>query len=312
MKDSWRPTATVHNLLRRATLLKTVRTFFEQRNVVEVQTPVLDRYGVTDPNLENIEVAQYGWLQTSPEYHMKRLLAAGMPCCYQITSAFRAGERGRWHNTEFAMLEWYRLGYTLDELMAEVADLVDELLGAEERHVVTVRELLDRAYGVNPHQVNEEDARQTAIAHGLEKPFSWLDAIDFLLDKAIREYGRERFFVVDYPAYMSALAKCEERDGERVANRFELIVNGLEIANGYDELLDAGELDCRADQDNRIREEKGLTRVALDPGLRSAMQHGLPPCCGVAVGLDRLFALSLEGSNLDAVIAFPSDLSESR
>ncbi|MYD43157.1 MAG: elongation factor P--(R)-beta-lysine ligase [Gammaproteobacteria bacterium] len=304
MSEAWQPSAAIETLLQRAHLLERTRAFFKERGVVEVQTPTLDRYGVTDVAIENIVVPAYGYLQSSPEFHMKRLLAAGMPSCFQINPAFRAGETGRWHNPEFTMLEWYRLGFGLAELMAEVAALVDWLLGPAKVRSMTLGELVLDAFGLNVYSPSEKAVRAVCRDEGLENPRDLHEAMDFLIERAIANLGIERLFLTDYPSDQAALAKVATRGGRRVALRFELIVDGLEIANGYDELRDVNEYQRRCKQDNDRRRLLGLPQKLKNPLFEAAMAAGLPDCCGVAVGLDRLFALALGKHGLHEVLAF--------
>ena len=306
MSDRWRPTAAIDTLLKRADLLAQVRAFFRDRNIVEVQTSTLDQYGVTDVAIENVEVAGYGYLQSSPEYQMKSLLAAGMPSCYQIGPAFRAGESGRWHNTEFTMLEWYELDVTLEDLMANVAALAESLIGPQPVLTKTVDDLLKETYSIDPHHLDEERCLEIASAEGLRGARDFYEALDFLVGASLEKLGDGRIFITEYPRYQAALAKTARRGDVEVALRFELIVNGLEIANGYDELRDVGEFRRRSDSDNLRRKQLGLPTKPIDPNFEAAMTHGLPDCCGVAVGLDRLFALALGKSALNEVLAFPT------
>ena len=285
MTDSdWRPLASVAALRARAALLVQIRAFFAARDVLEVQTPLLGEGTVTDPDVTGIEVPGYGYLQTSPEYFMKRLLAAGVPSCYQLAPAFRHEERGRRHNPEFAMLEWYRLGFDDQALMAEVAALVSEVLGPGEVRSVTYRELL----GVSEREIVETPRDELDLA--------FVEACDALMG---------RVFVTDYPAAQAALAQTRTSDaGETTAARFELVIDGMEIANGYFELRDAGEHRRRFDEDLAIRGARGLALKPIDERFLDALDEGLPACAGVALGVDRLVMLALGADSLDAVLAF--------
>lgn len=304
MSETWRPTAAIETLLKRAELLDRTRAFFHDRNIVEVQTSTLDRFGVTDVAIENVEVADHGVLQSSPEYQMKRLLAAGMPSCFQICPAFRKGEVGRWHNTEFTMLEWYELDVTLDELMATVAALADHLIGPQPVVTKTVFELLKDSFDIDPHRPDENLCLEVASAEGLQGARDLHDAIDFLVGSALAKLGSERVFLTEYPSYQAALAKTAQHGDVEVALRFELVINGLEIANGYDELRNTFEFRRRCNSDNVRRAQLGLPTKSIDTNFEAAMAHGLPACCGVAVGLDRLFALAMDKTALRDVMAF--------
>ena len=305
MSEEWRPTAAIEVLQERAKLLARVREFFASRNVVEVQTSVLADHGVTDVNLQNIEVPGLGFLQTSPEFQMKRLLAAGFDSCYQICPAFRFGEAGRWHSVEFTMLEWYRVGMSLDDLVQELSDLVELFLGTAEMQSMTVGQLLHDAYGLDAYRVDKELCEQIAKKEGLLGENTTDDRLDFLIGVAINRLSYERVFLTNYPESMAALAKVESRGDIRVARRFEMIINGMEIANGYDELLDSAEMRRRAERENQQRKRRGMPEMVLDPNLVAAMEAGLPDCCGVAVGLDRLIALAVNASSIDQVQPFP-------
>ena len=304
MSEAWRPTAALDTLVKRADLLGRTRAFFRDRDIVEVQTSTLDQYGVTDVAIENVEVAGYGYLQTSPEYQMKRLLAAGMPSCYQIGPVFRAGEVGRWHNTEFTMLEWYELDVTLEQLMANVAALVDYLVGPQRVLTKTVQALLEDAFDLDPHESDEKRCLAIANKEGLQDAHDFYEALDFLVGTAVSKLGAERVFLTEYPKYQAALARTVHRGNVEVALRFELVIDGLEIANGYDELRDLAEFRRRCDSDNARRERLGLSIKPIDSNFEAAMAHGLPDCCGVAVGLDRLFAIAMGKSAVRDVMAF--------
>ncbi len=270
--------ATPETLGRRAEILADIRSFFLERGVVEVQTPVLGRYTVTDADVESIEVPGYGYLQTSPEYFLKRLLAAGVGDCYQLGPVFRAGELGTNHNPEFTMLEWYRLGYDHHRLMEEVADLVDRILGEGNFETVTYRSLVG-----DPGRPRDE--------------------LDLVFSEACERLKPGRFFVTHYPADQAVLARLEKDDNTSAA-RFELVIDGLEIANGYHELTDPGEHERRFEEDNRIRRERGLPERTPDADFLAAIAEGLPDCAGVALGVDRLVMLALGKKSIDEVLTF--------
>lgn len=318
MGDDWRPTASIDCLARRAALLRVVRRFFEERDVCEVETPVMAAAGVTDVNLEGLSVAYTApggptdgrlWLQTSPEYAMKRLLAAGMGAIYQISRAFRAGERGRLHNPEFSLLEWYRPGFDHQALMAEIADLVVALLPARPVERRTYRQVFQACLAVDPLTVGDNELRALAARHGNGLDVSGLNRdalLDVLMSHAVSPgLGREAFtFVTHFPASQAALARLSP-DDPRVAERFELFIDGIEIANGFHELTDAAEQRARFEADRARRAAAGLAQPSVDERLLGALQAGLPPCAGVALGLDRLFMLALGAERIDEVIAFP-------
>jgi lysyl-tRNA synthetase class 2 len=276
--SDWRPSASIEHLQRRAGLLAQVRAFFAQRNVIEVQTPVLAEHSVTEADVQSIQVPGYGYLQTSPEYQMKRLLAADMPSCYQLGPAFRHGEQGRLHNPEFTMLEWYRLGFDHRQLMYEVAGLVDELLGPKPYQRLTYADLVGITAG-RPREV-----------------------LDLAFAEACERLTPGRFFITDYPADQAALARIHP-DGQTAA-RFELVIDGVEIANGYWELLDADEHRQRFATDSEIRRHRELPAMATDEAFLQALEHGMPECAGVAMGFDRLVMLACGVKDLADVLAF--------
>ena len=275
--SDWRLSARIEHLKQRAELLAQARAFFAERNVIEVQTPVLAKHTVTEPDVQSIEVPGYGYLQTSPEYQMKRLLAAGMPSCYQLGPAFRHGEQGRLHNPEFTMLEWYRLGFDHNQLMYEVADMVDALLGPKPYQRLTYEDVVGKSEGRTR------------------------DALDLAFADACERLTPGRFFITDYPADQAALARINP-DGQTAA-RFELVIDGVEIANGYWELLDVEEHRQRFKTDGEIRQQRGLPAMAVDEAFIAALQHGLPACAGVAMGFDRLVMLGIGAKALSDLTA---------
>jgi lysyl-tRNA synthetase class 2 len=286
--EDWRPSAGLEALRGRAALLRDVREFFHRRGVLEVQTATVGRATVTEPAVESFRVPGLGYLQTSPEYQLKRLLAAGAPSLYQLGPVFRAGEAGRRHNPEFIMLEWYRLGFTDRELMAEVAALVDLVLGPASYRTLPYAEVVARA----------PDGAE--IAPGLDER----QRLDLQFALGLETLAGMRVFVTDYPAQQAALARLRD-DDPSVAARFELVVDGLELANGYYELDDPMALRRRFEIDLAERRRAGQPLPALDERLLAAMEAGLPECAGVAMGFDRLLMLKLGASSLDQVMAFP-------
>jgi lysyl-tRNA synthetase class 2 len=290
---SWAPSSPLAALAARAELLATVREFFRSRGVMEVQTGVVGAATVTEPAVESFEVPGLGYLQTSPEYQMKRLLAAGAPSIYQLGPVFRAGESGRRHNPEFTMLEWYRLGFDDHALMDEVALLVSAALGPAPYQRIAYADVVERA---------PADVAATAPA-GL----SDRELLDLRFAAGLDELGPGRWFVIDYPADQAALAR-RRPDNPAVAARFELVVDGLELANGYHELTDATEQRARFERDLAVRRAAGQREPEPDERLLAALEQGLPECSGVALGFDRLLMLKLGAASLRDVIAFPIDI----
>ncbi|MEZ5568289.1 MAG: EF-P lysine aminoacylase EpmA [Halioglobus sp.] len=311
---SWQPRASLSAVRRRARLVAQIREFFFARDVLEVDTPLLCSSGVTDPALEPLLVERGEsltgprYLQTSPEYAMKRLLAAfGVPV-YQIAKAFRDGEAGRRHNPEFTLLEWYRPGFDHHQLMAEVAALVMHCIGERPLHTVSYRELFHIELGIDPMTADVTRLASCAREHIDAGDINgdrdlWLD---LLMSHVIepRLAGRGLCFVYDYPASQAALARIERSEDVMVGQRFELYVDGLELANGYHELGDAAEQRRRFERDNLRRAERGQSLRPLDENLLAALAHGLPDCSGVALGVDRLLMVALGAADLREVLAF--------
>ena len=309
--DDWRPSSTIDVVIERANTLKTIRGYFEREGVLEVDTPVLSRTTVTDPAIESLRLAgrDARYLQTSPEYQMKRLLAAGAPSIVRIGPVFRGEESGRLHNPEFTMIEWYRLGFDLPALMSDVERVVDLVLGRAAYGRIGYRKLLRDGLGVDPFRATEAELRRALVRDGTELSASAaVDAralLDLLASRAIEKAGKGRLFVTDYPADQAALARISnDADGNAVAARFELMIDGVEIANGYDELVDADALRERMNADRAVRVRDGRHAPDVDERLLSAMQHGLPACSGVALGFDRLLMAKLGADRIDAVLPF--------
>lgn len=337
----WRPTASGDVLRLRARLLARVRSFFAERGVLEVETPLLSAATATDPHLHSFSVAapllaaERGsalrgsarlFLQTSPELAMKRLLAAGIGPVYQLGRAFRDGEAGRLHNPEFTMLEWYRPGFDHHRLMDEVEELVRAVLGARAGDApaerLTYREAYLRHAGVDPLTDPVErlaESASEAIGGASRLPDlggdrdAWLDLL--MVSAVQKELGRDRddgqrrpTFLYDFPASQAALARVRSAPGEPpVAERFELFINGVELANGFHELADAAEQRRRFEHDLALRREKGLPEVPVDERLIAALEAGLPDCAGVALGFDRLVMMAAGVRAISEVIAFPVD-----
>ncbi len=309
--ENWPPSAHVTRLRQRAGWLKTVRCFFAARDVIEVETPLLSQAGVTDVHVESLRERGTGrWLQTSPEYAMKRLLAAGLGDCYQITRAFRAGEQGRWHNPEFTLLEWYRLGFDADQLIDEVATLVEAFLGTTRMVRKRYADAFIEAGLPDPLVAGEAELMRAASAHPeaapLPRSLGRSALLDWLFSQVVVPRLPGRCFVTHYPADQAVLARLDRRD-PRVAARFELFCDGVELANGFHELTDAGELRSRFESDQSARRRAGQSVPDIDERLLAAMTSGLPDCAGVAMGLDRLFALAAGDDSLAGVMAFPWD-----
>jgi lysyl-tRNA synthetase class 2 len=316
---SWRPGASMRLIAERAALLGKIRQFFLDRSVLEVDTPLLCSTGVTDPSIEPLVVEQGTslvsprYLQTSPEYAMKRLLAAGSGSIYQIAKAFRDGEVGSRHNPEFTLLEWYRVGYDHHQLMAEVAELICCCLGERQWQKFSYRQVFMRFLKLDPFTATVDQLSETARAH-VDLSFEsgdrdlWLDLLmSHVIEPRLAEFGL--CFVYDYPASQAALSRVVECEGIELGQRFELYLDGLELGNGYCELTDEEEQTRRFSSDNEKRQRLGLARKPVDTKLLAAMQHGLPQCSGVAVGVDRLLMCLSESGDIRDVLAFDWDRS---
>lgn len=314
----WRPSASLDNLRARAELLTSIRQFFDDRNVLEVETPLLARATATDVHIQSLQVsvedralAGISYLQTSPEFAMKRLLANGTGPIYQICKAFRDGEHSKRHNQEFTMLEWYRPAYSMAQLIDEVEQLVDVLLGIGEIQRLSYRELFLKFLQFDPHTISLD--RLAAIAHEKmdlnSESLTRTDYLQLLLASCIEPMMPSNCFIYDFPVEQAALAKIEEDDqAQLVAKRFELYCSSMEIANGYFELTDATEQRSRLEADLEKRTELQLAQYPIDEKLIAALEHGIPDCAGVAVGVDRLLMLLTDSKDIDEVIAFPTTL----
>jgi lysyl-tRNA synthetase class 2 len=300
-------------------VLRNIRAFFDQRAVLEVETSLLSSASTTDPSLNSFgtHYNQHDlYLNTSPEYCMKRLLAAFGEPIYQVCKSFRDDELGPHHNPEFTLLEWYRPGFNMFELMDELADLVRMLVlhngpGRARFQKLRYADVYQQAVGINPHATTAEECRCRAIEHGLQLPVGLEDNIDewldwLLIERVMPSLPADRFtFIYDYPASQAALAKLHQNEqGDTVAARFELFCGQMELANGFDELLNADEQRQRFEHENAQRRRQGLRPSVIDEELLAALAYGLPRCSGVALGLDRLLML-LSGTNaLNQVLAF--------
>jgi len=319
---SWQPTLTWQNAQKRAQIIQQIRQFFNERNVLEVETPALSLGTVTDVHLEALtckyhflkdsstEHATQLYLQTSPEFHMKRLLASGYGDIFQIAKAFRHEEAGRYHNPEFTMIEWYRLGFDHFELMNEVAELLKAVLNCPQPLQITYQQLFIEQLGLDPLTATCEQLR--ALINENNKLSDWLVTepnIDILLQFIFSELIESNIgvdapcFVYNFPKSQASLAKHCPND-ERVAQRFECYYQGVELVNGYNELTDADNQLQRFQEDNENRKQFGLAEKPVDSHFMSALIHGLPQCSGVALGIDRLIMLALKAEHIEHVLSF--------
>jgi len=306
----WQPSASLNTIQARARLYQQIRAYFVDNNCLEVDTPLLSTSTNTDANIESIRAHNFSadhYLQTSPEFAMKRLLASVSGSIYQICHAFRASERGRRHQSEFTLLEWYRVGFDYQQLMDEMESLIDTLSGAQNQYQrISYADLMLAQAGVDIHSISLADLRQACAEQLPGTDSDQLDfdqCLDLLIGLVIEPRMKGYTFVYDYPVSQAALARVNASD-VRVAERFELFYNGLELANGFSELTDAALQRARFEADNRQRFEQGLAVYPLDEDLLAALSHGLPDCAGVALGLDRLLMVLLGFDSIDQVMTF--------
>jgi lysyl-tRNA synthetase class 2 len=307
------PAAPLDMLRRRAELLKQVRQFFDDRHFVEVETPILSHDTVVDRHLDPLSMTLFSdprrpqdgeklWLQTSPEFGMKRLLADGATAIYQITRAFRGGETGPLHNPEFSMVEWYRAGDDFEAGMRLLGELASSIFNCGQPERLTFREAFIRHAGIDPFGSLDELKPTPELPAGADRDV----ILDFLHTTRVEpQLGRDRPTILyDYPASQSALARIRPGDPP-LAERFELYYRGIELANGYHELLDPAALLQRNRQNNRLRAGDGKYLLPENSRLLAAMQHGLPPCSGCALGFDRLVMVATGAKTIQEVMAFP-------
>jgi len=319
----WQPTLTWHNAQKRAKILQEIRQFFNERNVLEVETPALSLGTVTDVHLDALtchynflsdsstEHSSQLYLQTSPEFHMKRLLASGYGDIFQIAKAFRHEEAGRYHNPEFTMLEWYRIGFDHFELMNEVADLLEVILGSPKSTQITYQQLFIDQVALDPLSTNREQL--LSVISNYNKLSDWLNRelnndilLQFIFTEIIEpNIGNDApCFVYNFPKSQASLAKLCTND-DRVAQRFECYYQGIELVNGFNELTDRKKQIERFQEDNKKRKQVSMQEKPIDDNFISALSCGLPQCSGVALGVDRLIMLALKAKNITEVITFP-------
>jgi len=324
MSIDFKPTCDIQALKARAKLYRQIRQFFIERDVLEVETPILSQAGVTDVHLASVQAQRHlhgkkqtHYLQTSPEFAMKRLLASGSGAIYQICKVFRDDEHGRKHNSEFTMLEWYRPQFSLKDLMLEVTDLLNVVLaerfGEVRPTVLSYKHAFIDRLDLNPLQATLQQLKDAAHRVGLNLDLGddRLAYIDLLFSHMVEpSLGFDTpVFLTDFPPELASLAKTKlDEDGELVAARFELYIEGLELANAYDELIDAEVLRSRFQADNAEREKLGLHVMPIDEYLLAALPN-MSECAGIALGIDRLLMVVMNQMKLEKVITFPADVS---
>ncbi len=317
-KQNWQPTAELAVLKRRAEYITDVRLFFAERHVLEVDTPILSSSAPTAAYLTSFQTEflplasshrQTYYLQTSPEFAMKRLLAAGSGPIYQLAKVFRNGEQGKLHSPEFTMLEWYRPGFNLTQLMDEVATLLHQVFAIHSSRRLSYQDVFIEQLQLNVFSSSDKEIEQLAkqripsLSADLQLTRDgWLELLMSEVIEPQLAQSEHAVFIYDFPPSQAQLAKISIDDsGNQVAARFEVYARGMELANGYDELLDAEELRHRFLADNKQRRELGIAEMPIDENLLSAMTFGLPPCAGVAVGFDRLLMTVLDKPSIHQV-----------
>ena len=314
----WRPTASPESLAARADVLRTIRRFFRDRGVMEVETPLLSQGTIPDAGIDvftlpGVDDAPDRYLQTSPESAMKRLLAAGSGDIFQICKAFRQGEVGRHHNPEFTLLEWYRVGWDHAVLMREVAELLGTVLNSDSWQVWPYRALYVELLGVDP--LDERTSLKTltdlvqsrigSVPEGLDRDAVLDVLMSHCIEPGISDWGV--VFITDFPLSQAAMARSISVGDADVAARFECYVHGKELDNGYWEQIDADALSAQLQAENTRRRQRGLPERPIDERLLAAHRHGLPDCAGVALGVDRLLAVKLGAESLGDIISFGWD-----
>ncbi|QIW15872.1 elongation factor P lysine(34) lysyltransferase [Pasteurellaceae bacterium RH1A] len=312
----WKPSAPIANLIKRAKILANIRQFFTDRGLLEVETPVLSEFSVTDVHLSTFNTqflspfeneAKTLHLMTSPEYHMKRLLAANSGAIFQICKVFRNEESGRRHNPEFTMLEWYRPHFDMYRLINEVDDLLQEILDCEPAESYSYQFVFQTYVGLDPLSASKAQLVEKARQEGLqcEDDEERDTLLQFLFNQVVEpKIGQDRpTAVYHFPSTQAALAQISSED-HRVAERFEFYYKGLELANGFHELSDPQEQMRRFNQDNYQREAMGLPPQDIDHRFLAALKAGIPNCSGVALGLDRLLMVAMGVENIEEVISF--------
>ena len=318
---TWQPSASIPNLLKRAAIMAEIRRFFSDRGVLEVETPCMSQATVTDIHMFPFQTRFVGpgysqgmdlYLMTSPEYHMKRLLAAGCGPVFQLCRSFRNEEMGRHHNPEFTMLEWYRPCYDMYRLINEVDDLLQQVLECQPAESLSYQQAFLRHLELDPLSADKTQLREAAAKLDLSNIADTEEDRDTLLQLLFTmgvepHIGKDRpTFVYHFPASQASLAQISTED-HRVAERFEVYYKGIELANGFHELTDAREQRLRFEQDNRKRAARGLPQQPIDNNLLAALEAGLPDCSGVALGVDRVVMLALGAESIGEVIAFTVD-----
>jgi len=317
MSSAWQPSATIETLKSRSKIIQNIRQFFLARDYLEVETPILARSAIPDANIISLSTkltaagssdSEKFYLQTSPGLHMKHLLAAGSGPIFQIGNVFRDEERGQLHNPEFTLLEWYRPGFNHHDLMQEMDEFLQDILQCTAAERLSYRDVFLKYLDVDPHKVNIKElltiARQQNINYkgSMDDKDEWLN---LLMSHCIEpQLGKQSpTFIYDYPSGQAALAKIN-KENSAVAERFEVYVEGIELANGFHELTDAEEQRLRFLAELEKCKQKKQTPPPLPTQLLAALKHGMPNCTGVALGIDRLIMLALQKKTIQEVLSF--------
>lgn len=320
-KNYWKPSAKITNLVKRSLIISKIRKFFSDRNVIEVDTPCISSNTVTDVNIcsfqtnyfkpGNTKNSKKFYLITSPEYHMKRLLAAGMNSIYQISHSFRNQEKGKYHNPEFSLLEWYRPGYNMYQLINEVNDLLKYILKCQDSEKISYQKIFIKILKIDPLSITKKELIKLAKSFEVQKTINlYKEKKDTILQflfmlKIESKIGKKTpIFIYDFPANQASLAKINDKD-KRTAKRFEVYFKNIEIGNGFFELTDSIEQKKRFELDNKLRKKLNFPKQKIDNYLLNALKYGLPSCSGVAIGIDRIVMLALNLKCINEVLAFP-------
>lgn len=330
--NNWLPTSSSESMQLRANTLRAIRHFFDQNDVLEVDTPTLSVSTVPDPFVESFKTyylpltqqmqKENFYLHTSPEFPMKRLLSSGSGSIYQVSKVFRQGESGCRHNPEFTLLEWYRVDWDHHQLMNEVDKLLKRLVQPYRKLAqscfISYRDIFEQMLGINPHRASQEElincAEQQGLGNVLEQNEHRDRYLELLFSHVIEpELGKSKetnqvslCFIFHYPASQASLAKAVQKDGDDIAERFEVFIDGMELGNGFHELNDSHEQRRRFVADNQIRRTMGLSEVPLDEYFLKAVES-LPDCAGVAIGIERLLMVMSQAQHINEVINFPLD-----
>ncbi|AEO08344.1 elongation factor P--(R)-beta-lysine ligase [Buchnera aphidicola] len=320
--DTWKPSASIKNLIKRAEIISNIRLFFFKKKILEVETPILSRSTVTDVNLVPFETNYYEvnndidklklWLVTSPEYHMKRLLAAGSGPIYQISHSFRNKELGRYHNPEFTMLEWYQPFFTMKEFISEIDKFFQKILNCNPCKKSSYQDIFIKFLEIDPLSTNLKElnhiSKKLKLNHltYLENNINKFIQLLFTLHIEPHLGKTTPLFLYHFPAEQAALAAIHENDS-RISERFEIFFQGIELGNGFYELTDVNEQKNRFIKDNKERILINLPVHKIDNYLLDALSYGLPNCSGVAIGLDRLIMFILNKKSINEVMTFPLD-----